>query len=299
MIEFKSVDLTQKEELNQYLRNCGERGTEYSLSNLFIWGYQQVAVFPNGLAFFSRFSGKSVYAFPLFRDNPKEILDAILADARERGISCRITCMLEPDCQLLEQLYPGQFQFESDRDGSDYIYDINDLAELKGKKFQRKRNHLNRFKQTHEGYTVEPITEDVIPEIQQLLDKWYTRHLEKNPDADICMEQVAIHKALRYRKELDMEGIFIRYEGEIIAMTMGGSLNDRCFDVQFEKATDEAAYVAINYEFARYLREKYPNLQYLDREEDMGIEGLRKAKLSYQPHHMVEKYWARIPETAL
>ena len=299
MIEFKSLDLTQKEVYNEYLRNFGERGSEYSLSNLFIWGHQQVAVFPNGLAFFSRFMGKSVYAFPLFRENPKEILDAIIADAQERGINCCITGMLEPDCQLLEQLYPGQFQFESDRDGSDYLYDINDLAELKGKKFQRKRNHLNRFKQTHEGYTVEPITEDVIPEIQQLLDQWYTHHLEKNPDADICMEQVAIHKALRYRQELGMEGIFIRYEGQMIAMTMGSSLNERCFDVQFEKATDETAYVAINYEFARYLRNKYPTLLFLDREEDMGIEGLRKAKLSYQPHHMVEKHWARMPETGV
>lgn len=296
MIEFKSLDLTQKDQYNEFLRSCGERGCEYSLSNLFIWGQQQAAVFPNGLAFFSRYNGKTVYAFPLFRDNPKQILDAILTDAKERGIPCRITGLLDADCQTLEQLYPGQFQFHDDRDGYDYVYDINDLAELKGKKFQRKRNHLNRFKLTHEGYRVEPISEENIGEIQVMLDEWYTRHLEKNPDADICMEQVAIHKALRYRQALDMEGILIRYEGRILAMTMGSPLSETSFDVQFEKATDETAYVAINNEFARYLREKYPALKYLDREDDLGLEGLRKAKLSYQPHHMIEKKWAQFQE---
>ncbi len=296
MIDFQSFDLNEKSKYNDFLLNCGERGCEYNISNLFIWGRQKAAVFPNGLAFFSHFNKKSVYLFPLYRDNPKEILDAIIRDSRERGIVCCLTSLSHEDCDLLESLYPGQFQFHRDPDNFDYIYAIENLAELKGRKYQRKRNHLNRFKLEHSDYKVEPITDDNTLEIQMMLDDWYANHIEKNPNADICMEQVAIHKALRYRTALNMEGIIIRYEGKILAMTMGSPLSAHTFDVQFEKATDEAAYVAINYEFSRYLREKYPDLLWLNREDDLGLEGLRKAKLSYRPDHMVEKAWANLKE---
>lgn len=297
MIDFKSFDLNDKKKYNDYLLNCGERGCEYNLSNLFIWGRQKAACFPNGLAFFSHFNKNSVYLFPLYRDNPKEILDAIINDAHERGIDCCLTSLSKDDCALLEQLYPGKFQFHTDENNYDYIYSIENLAELKGRKYQRKRNHLNRFKVICSGYTVEPITDQNTLEIQMMLDDWYADHQEKHPNADICMEQVAIHKALRYRTALDMEGIIIRHNEKILAMTMGSRLSSHTFDVQFEKAADEAAYVAINYEFARYLRQKYPDLLWLNREDDLGLEGLRKAKLSYHPQHMVEKAWANLRET--
>jgi hypothetical protein len=81
-------------------------------------------------------------------------------------------------------------------------------------------------------------------------------------------------------------------------MTMGSPLSHTTFDIHFEKAQldVEDAYNAINLEFARYLREKYPNLRWLNREDDMGLEGLRKAKLSYNPAFLLEKYWARLWE---
>jgi hypothetical protein len=112
------------------------------------------------------------------------------------------------------------------------------------------------------------------------------------------MEQVAICRALRHREELDMEGLVLMDGDEILAMTLGSFLAENTFDVQFEKALDEAdgAYPTINQEFARYLRDKYPALQWLDREDDLGLEGLRKAKLSYYPHHMIEKHWACLLE---
>ena len=84
----------------------------------------------------------------------------------------------------------------------------------------------------------------------------------------------------------------------MLALTLGSRLSRDTFDVQFEKARADAegAYPMVNREFARYLRAKYPELRYLDREEDMGLEGLRRAKESYKPHHMVEKCWACLLE---
>lgn len=95
-----------------------------------------------------------------------------------------------------------------------------------------------------------------------------------------------------------MEGLLLKSGGQALAMTLGSRLNANTFDVHFEKALDiaDGAYAAINNGFAKYLREKYPDICFLNREDDLGLEGLRKAKLSYCPHHMVEKSWACLLE---
>ena len=112
------------------------------------------------------------------------------------------------------------------------------------------------------------------------------------------MEKIALERALADPQAYGMEGLVLMDGDRILAFTMGSFLSPDTMDIHFEKAAEDAdgAYPTINREFARYLREKYPQLQYLDREDDMGLEGLRKAKLSYAPHHMVEKYWARLWE---
>ena len=115
---------------------------------------------------------------------------------------------------------------------------------------------------------------------------------------DFHLEQVAITKALRNRDALGMEGLVLLEKGRVIAMTLGSALSEDTFDVHFEKAMDQymGAYAVINREFARYLKEKYPRLQWLNREDDLGLEGLRKAKLSYCPDRLIEKSWACLKE---
>ncbi len=295
MIDFKPLDPAKKADYDHFLMHCGQRGCEYNFSNLFLWGRQRAAFLGDNLVFFSQFNRRSVYLFPVYHENFRQTLDAIMEDAAERGIPCRLTSLTQQDCALLEAHYPGKFRIHSDRDDYDYVYGIEDLCELKGRKFQRKRNHLNRFKLTHPGYTVEPITDENTLQIQQMLDDWYTAR-QDGDGSHMYMEQVAIQKALQYRKELQMEGLILLCKGSILAMTMGSALSDNTFDVQFEKAVDESAYVAINNEFANYLHAKYPKLQWLNREDDLGIEGLRKAKLSYNPAFLVEKSWACLLE---
>lgn len=296
MIDFKPLDLAKKGEYDAFLRNCGQRGCEYSFSNLFLWGRQKAAFLGDNLVFFSHFGRQSVYLFPVCRSNPTDVLDAVIADAQERGIACRLTSLSKEDCRFLEEQYPGRFRIYDDRNAYDYIYDIEDLCALKGRKFQRKRNHLNKFRLTHPGYAVQPITQDNVLQVQQLLDDWYENRSESEDPSDLCMERIAIQKALQYRRELEMEGIVITCKGEILAMTMGSFLSGDTFDVQFEKAVDESAYVAINNALACELHEKYPDLKWMNREDDLGIEGLRKAKLSYNPACMIEKSWASLVE---
>ena len=133
---------------------------------------------------------------------------------------------------------------------------------------------------------------------ESFANEWFITKEKENPDGDYMMEKAAIKKAFKHYFEIGLEGLIIVSRGEVLALTMGSMLSTDTFDVQFEKAKSDVngAYTVVNYEFARYIREKYPNVRFLNREEDMGIEGLRKAKESYKPHHLVEKCWAHLVE---
>ena len=296
MIEFHKLDPANKAAYDKFLLNCGQRGCEYNFANLYLRGRQKAAFLNDSLVFFSQFNQRSVYLFPLCNGDLKQVIDTIIHDANTRGIPCRITSLTHEDCDTLEALYPDKFRFHHDRNSFDYIYNIEDLATLKGKKFQKKRNHLNKFKQLHPDYRVEPITEENISLVEDLLNRWYKNRLDTDPSADFYMEQVAIYKSLRHLEELGMEGLVLMDGQACLAMTLGSPLADNTFDVQFEKAIDETAYVAMCSSFAAHLMEKYPDLRYLNREDDLGIEGLRKSKLAYNPVTMIEKHWACLKE---
>jgi len=228
----------------------------------------------------------------------KPVLDAVIQDARSRGIPCCITGLSQENVDTLERLYPGKFRIHCDRDSFDYVYNIDDLADLKGRKFQKKRNHLHRFEDAHPNAEFLPLDENTRVQAYYMLRKWYADRMAADPHGDFHLEELAMNRAFTFQNQLGLEGLVLVDNGEVLAFTMGSRLNETTFDVHFEKAREDAdgAYPAINRAFARYLREKYPDVKWLDREDDMGLEGLRKAKLSYNPHHMVEKYWARLWE---
>ena len=298
MIDFQPLKPEDRQRYLPYLLDGRERGCEYSFANLYLWGRQRAAKLQGQMVLFSQFSRKSVYPFPAGAGDKRPALDAIMADAQERGIPCRITGLNQEDIALLEQEYPGRFRFHCDRDSYDYIYDINDLADLKGRKYQKKRNHYNRFRDTFPYWFTEPLSEENLDATREMVDRWYETRLQEDPHGDYHMERAALTKALNHYESLGMEGLVLKDGDNVLAVTLGSPLSPDTFDIHFEKARADAdgAYAVINCEFARYLRKKYPSLQFLNREDDMGLEGLRKAKLSYCPHHLVEKCWACLLE---
>ena len=298
MIPFERLDLNNKARYDALLMNSGRQGCEYSFANKFLWGRQKAAFLGDHLVAFSQFDRRSVYPFPVGSGDLKPTLDAIIEDARERGIPCYISGMTEEDCAILEQLYPNQFRFHADRDSFDYVYAIDDLAELKGRKFQKKRNHLNRFLQEHPDCRTVPLDESNRAAAFCMLQNWYAQREAQDPTMDFHLEKLATERAFAFQTQLGLEGVVLMEGDELLAFTMGSFLNEDTFDIHFEKAREDVAgaYNAINREFARYLRDKYPQLKWLNREDDMGLEGLRTAKLSYNPDHLVEKYWARLWE---
>ena len=298
MIPFHRTSIEEKAQYENYLLAAPERGCEYSFANLYLWGRQEVAFLRGCVAYFSHFYGRTVYPYPIGDGDKRAVLEAIIADSRERGIPCRISGITEADREELERWFPGKFRIRPARDFFDYVYSIDALADLKGKKLQKKRNHFNRFRANHPDYRVEPITRENIPLAQNMVNSWYQARQKSDPDGDYLLESLAIAKAFRHFEELGMEGLLLLDGEEVLAMTMGSRLSADTFDIHFEKAREDAdgAYPAINCEFARYLRLKYPDVKFLNREDDMGLEGLRKAKLSYYPDHMVEKYKALLGE---
>lgn len=298
MIPFHRASLDVKARYESILMNCPERGCEYSFANLFLWGRQEIAFIEDCVVFFSHFFGRSVYPYPIGPGNKRAALEAILADARERGIPCRITGITEADRLELETLFPGKFTIRPARDSFDYTYTVDALADLKGKKLQKKRNHVNRFRSEHPDYRIEPICCKNLARIQHMVNDWYVSRKISDPEGDYFLESLAMAKAFRHYDDLALEGIALLEGDRVLAVTMGSRMSPDMMDVHFEKAVEDVpgAYNTINAEFARHIRLQFPEIRYLNREDDMGLDGLRKAKLSYLPDHMIEKYQACLME---
>lgn len=294
MINFRTIELKDKDLYKELLYQNDARSCQYSFGNLFMWGLQEIAYLYNHIVLYSRFDCHCYYPFPIGNDDKKAVLDTIFTDAKERGVCPCLTGLTETDKETLEALYPNQFYFHADRSNYDYVYNINDLADLKGRKLHRKRNHLKHFKKNHPDYMVTPISLENLECVRAFVSDWYKLKLEENPDGDYRHEQEALEKALTHYEALEMEGLLLIENDEVLGFTIASQMSPDTYDVHYEKARGDidGAYTTINSEFANYIRNKHPHIKYLDREEDMGIPGLRKAKMSYFPHHLVKKYKA-------
>ena len=143
----------------------------------------------------------------------------------------------------------------------------------------------------------EPLTDANIPECIAMDNAWFAQRdseMEAEEKKQLGYENDAVHDALRNFDALGLIGGLIRAGGQVVAFSLGDRLGTDTFDVHFEKAFGDiqGAYAVINREMARYVRQTYPDVVYLNREDDVGIEGLRKAKLSYYPDILLEKYTA-------
>lgn len=299
MIPFEKITSALRPGMQQALLE-NRKGCEYSFTNMRIWGRQQAAYFDGYWVIFAQFDRKAVYPYPVGKGDIRPVLEAIIQDAQMRGIPCCITGLNRENVQTLELLYPGKFRFQCDRDSFDYVYNIDDLADLKGRKFQKKRNHLHRFHAQHPNCRVETLTPANMEAVQDMADGWYRHRQETDPQGNYVLEKAALARMFAHYDTLKPEGLVLMEDDRVLAFTIASFLSADTMDVHFEKALEDVdgAYPAINQAMAQYLREKYPQVRYLDREEDMGLEGLRQAKLSYHPDHMVEKYWARFWEAS-
>ena len=297
MIAFKDITIQDKDTITAYTMNSCRRNCDLSFSNLCSWRFlyhTKFAIINNFLVFKFWAGGELAYMMPIGEGNLKEVLNELIEDARQEGESfCMLgvcSCMRED----LEATMLGQFTFTVDRDYADYIYLRTDLATLKGKKYQSKRNHINKFRNTYPNYEYAPITKDRIEECLELEAKWCKAN-DCDQQEGTGSERRALIYALNHFEELGLTGGILHVNGQIAAFTFGMPINKETFGVHVEKADTsiDGAYAMINYEFANHIPEQYI---YINREEDLGIEGLRKAKPSYHPETILEKYMACLKE---
>lgn len=224
--------------------------------------------------------------------HPRNVRTAILRAAEvfeKKGFPFQIRLLPAHMRAILEEAFAGELNFAEDRPNYDYVYRRADLAELKGKAYHGKKNHLNYFRKNYK-YEYIRLTSDMTEEALAFIREFNCGKEVPEHEAELLnMEERAIEDALRNLESAGYLGGAIRIDKKLQALTIGGRLDEKTAVVHVEKANTDfrGLYQAINNEFCKNLPS---SVEYVNREEDMGIPNLRKAKESYRPVKMIEKY---------
>lgn len=291
LIEFKRPQLEDKELITEYFRKYPSRNCDRTFVNAFLWARffnAGFAVIEDTLVFEDYLDEEWTYSYPAGTpENIRKAIDELLIYCKEKGHPLKFHSVTPEFYSQLEELYPGQFGIEYNRDWADYVYESEKLATLSGKKYHSKRNHVNKFMATHENWSYEKLSKDNLEECFQMALKWRNANgceEDEEKNAEMCVTM----NSLRLFEELGAVGGVLRVDGEIVAFTIGEEICEDTFVVHIEKAFAEidGAYPVINQQFVRH---ECMNYKYVNREDDTGAEGLRIAKMSYRPVFLVEK----------
>jgi hypothetical protein len=290
-MEFHPITLQDRPIFEQAYRCCLHQGSESSFTNLFIWRKPLDIVWTwagKALCVVVRNDGPVYALHPCACESEDAVAAAgMLADwFHEEGKPVLIRGVEGPLAELLIEAYP-QWTMEHDQCEDDYIYSIQELIELKGRKFEAKRHHIRTFCRNTLDYYYEEMNPANALECLPVAKKWLEH--QHSDDAILQAEMFAEEQALTQFTELKLSGGLIRIDGEIKAFTVGEALSEDTVVIHIEKADPQVVglYQMINRE---YLMHCWSHMTFVNREEDMGIPGLRAAKLSYRPIRMVEKY---------
>jgi len=297
------------EYLNSNLDTSDLYGSDTSIANLFLLQEKyntELKIHKNILfRYYYGDENRTGYGFPLPMKNAPEdwlktALEHIFEDARTQkrpAAFCLLTSEQKSkinDC--LAQNFPGRtINWKTNRDDCDYIYLREKLADLPGSQYQKKRNHISRFKRTYgadwefKSYPENDIASDILAVSQ----KWYEEKQGESEEV-LRLEHESIEKALQNRELLNLRGGVLYINGQPAAMTLASPISPHVLDVIYEKSFADfeknGAYAVINQQFSK----RCESFLYLNREEDMGVEGLRKAKLSYKPEMILEKFYGNV-----
>ncbi len=295
MIHFQDITLANKDLIQSFTLAGRHLNCEYSFVNLCSWAFlyrTTYAVVDDFLFFRCHIGEKPVYMMPVGTGAMVSAVERLVQDAAERGDQFRMWNVSASVRTELEAALPGRFTFKENRDFYDYLYLRTDLATLKGKKFQSKRNHLNKFRKMYPDYEYKELVPELVPECLRLEEAWCRANGCKEQHT-LAAERRSLTFALQHIDTLGLVGGVLHVNGRIAAFTYGIPVNHETWDTCVEKAdiSIEGSYAMINHEFANHIDEKY---LYINREEDLGLEGLRKAKCSYQPVRLLEKFIAEL-----
>jgi uncharacterized protein len=294
MTDFKQIELTDKKVFDDFFAEDPPRTSELTFTNLFMWRYRYQPVWSTHdkcLLIILRPAGEEPFGLPpTGPGNKKEALVRLSQELKEVSSKPRISRV---DKDFVDRYVDSDhYEIICDRDNSDYVYLSENLIELPGNKFHRKKNFVNRFKKNYD-FEYRALDDDLAKSFLALQETWCElKDCDENPA--LLHEDYAIYEALCHCRELGFKGGAITINGEVEAFGLGELLNPDTAVIHIEKANPDipGLYAAINQLFCA---EEWSGVKYINREQDLGLENLRKAKESYYPDHMVEKY-ALIPK---
>ena len=294
MIDFHRVTIADKAWVDPIVAAEDSRSADFNFGNIYMWdgAYHQLVTSLGGRMLTKlRWDRQPFFAFPIGSGPLEPALDALTEFAAQRGYPLAIRGITEEHRAQMEQCCPGRFVFTPDRDNFDYLYLAEKLATMGGKKLHGKRNFCNRFEKTH-SWEFRRLTRGLIPACMEMLGQWQAE-FDTPPDG-LEEEHGAIIRAFMRYDALGLEGGALFAEGRLIGFTIGEVISSDTFDVHFEKAfaSIPGAYPMVCREFTRPLLADHPNIVYLNREDDMGQDNLREAKLEYAPELLLAKYTA-------
>lgn len=290
MLEFKVIELSDKPQVDRLLALSEFRGCEYCFANNLAWR----RMYNTKVSFWKDFyiscsgldEGRPRFTFPAGRGDYREVFGEMERVSKSFGCPLIIGSVTREQFELFDDIFgKGHYRISCDEGSWDYIYNRADLACLSGKKYHGKRNHLKKLP---EGCVYSPVTEKDFDDCITYAANSYSRDSAYDDFSKIC-EQFAINTYFENFFELGLSGGVLRLDGRVIAFTVGERINSDTMGVHIEKAEADipGAYPAVNNFFAKSIPESFI---YINREEDLGIEGLRRAKHSYYPAFMLEKY---------
>lgn len=286
-MDFKRPRLEDTDTLKHYFDMVEYRGCELSAANTIFWSsYYQIeyAVADDFLLFKGH---DNSFNYPIGQGDMKAMIEKLMKYSEEHNSKFKLRSVCREMFEELDSMFPGKFQIQYDRDLADYLYLSEKLISLSGKKYHGKRNHINKFKELHPDWSYERLSDENVNDCIEMAHEWGNQN-EVDLDDSKKTELGVTFKYLEHYKKVGVVGGVLRVDGKVAAFTLGEPICKDTFAVHIEKAFADiqGAYPMINQQFAADYAKDY---MYINREEDMGSEGLRKAKMSYRPVDMVEK----------
>ncbi len=287
MFDFRKIELSDKDWIKKLLAKSDFRGCEYSFANNLAWNRHYETKICRYKDFYISGSRKEglYFTFPAGEGDYKELFTELRKYAAESNSPLVISSVTPEKLPIFEEYFPDEYTVSSDPADYDYVYRAENLRELAGKKYHGKRNHLKRFYENNWSYNV--MTEADFDECIEFAVKTYNDSNAYDNESSVG-EQFAINTFFNYFNELELMGGVIRVDRKVEGFTIGSRINSDTMDTHIEKANSEinGAYTAVMNEFAKSASNDFT---YINREEDLGIEGLRRSKRSYYPEFQIVK----------
>ncbi len=284
-MNFKKIELCDKEKLLPFLQSSDEFTCEISFINLLIWQplYNNCYCIEDNTLFLKSYDDNvETYSLPF--GDIKKGMEKIINHTKKLPV---IWAQDGNRFNQFKMLFSEKYDIYESRNEFDYIYNSSDLINLSGKKYHSKRNHISAFSKQF-NWHYEDINPHNIIEVKKCAESWYSQY-GNNIDEELKTEKNGISLMLNNMEFLNLKGGAIFVDNRVVAFTLGSAINDHVYNIHIEKAISgyETAYTVINREFAA---RNCQNYKYINREDDLGIEGLRKSKLSYKPQILLPKY---------